>query len=84
MQMIISKKELLDLYKKCFNEQSAASEINKGVTDNLNGYAEHNELNPKAVKAGYQAYKKYLKGTINPNDDDFMEISTIVEDEFGE
>ncbi len=82
--MIISKKELLDLYSKCYDDQSEASEINKSVNEGLKLFAESNELNPKAVKAGYASYKTYMKGTINPNDDDFLEISTIVEDAFGE
>ena len=82
--MIISKKELLDLYKGCFEEHEKVTEINKGVSSDLKSFADHNELNLKAIKAGYWQYKTYMRGTISPNDDDFIEISTIVEDAFGD
>lgn len=81
--MIISKKELLDLYSKCYDDQSEATEINKAVSEDLKGFAEYNKLNPKAVKAGYKTYKSYRGGSIDPNDDAFSEISSIVEDSFG-
>ena len=81
--MIISKKELLDLYSNCYDDQAQAAELNKNVTTILKGFAEHQDLNPKAVKAGYIAYKSYMKGNVNPTDDDYMEILTIVEDSFG-
>ena len=79
--MIISKKEILDFYSKCYDDQSEAAEINKGVTADMKVFAEDKELNLKAVKAGYTAYKSYQKGNIP--DEDYAEIMTIVEDNFG-
>ncbi len=82
--MIISKKELLNLYQHCHDEQSKASVINKEVNEDLKNFAKDNEINVKAVKAGYKMFQTYKKGTINPNDDDFAEIAVIVDDAFEE
>lgn len=81
--MIISKKELLGLYGACYDKATQVSELNKEITSDLKGFAEHNELDPKSVKAGYQTYKKYRSGSINPSEDTFVEIQTIIEDSFG-
>ncbi len=81
--MIISKKQLLGLFEGCYEDQLTASELNKATTQRLKDFAEDQKLNEKAVKAGYKVYKDYMKGTVDPDDEDFLEISTIVEDAFG-
>ena len=81
--MIISKTELLGLYQGCYDRAEQAKIITKEIGEDLKGYAEHNEIDAKAVKSGYQTFKKYRSGGINPGDDALAEILTIVEDSFG-
>jgi len=80
--MIISKKELLTLYGVCYDEQIKATEINKAVNVELNDFAERQELSAPAVKSGYAAYKRYMKGNLTPGDEDYSTILAIVEDSF--
>lgn len=82
--MVISKTELLNMYEGCYDLQSQISELQKEIRDTLKDYATNNELNPKAVSAGYRVYKSYKLGKIDPEDVDYISVMNIVEESFGE
>lgn len=80
--MIISSGELIDLYEGAYDLEKQAAAITKRVADQLNGYAEANEISKTAIKQAYAAFKKFKEGKVSTKDEDYFTLQAIVEEHF--
>lgn len=80
--MIISTKDVIELFESAYDLESQASAIAKTVTARLNGYAEGNELSKTAVKQAYKSFKAFRDGKTSVQDEDYFALQAIVEQHF--
>lgn len=78
MKMIEGQK-LVSFYAALADQELEADEIKKDISAQLKSYAENIEVSPKAIRSGYNLYKKYRNGKDTQNDiDDLTEVENIV------
>ena len=80
--MIISKKELIDLFEHAYDDSCQAAMLNKQVNESLADFASANQADKKAVKAAYVSYKAFKEGKISTQDDDYFTLQSIIEEHF--
>ena len=71
--------ELLDFYAKLYDLEEQASEIRKDIQDQLKVEAEGLSISPKAVKSGFNLFKKYKSGKSTQDElDDYSSIESAI------
>lgn len=80
--MIVSKEEVINVFASAYDKDEEATKIKKEVQEDLQMYAEDNDLNLKSVKQVYALYKKYRNGSVPSDDDTYFELMAAVEEHF--
>ena len=71
--------ELMDFYAKLYDLEEQASEIRKDIQDQLKAEAEELSASPKAVKSGFNLFKKYKNGKSTQDElDDYSSIESAI------
>lgn len=80
--MIISKKELLDLFQAVYDTEQEIANLRIEASEWLADYAESNELSKKTLKEAYNVYKAFRNGKVTSRDEDYFTILAIIEESF--
>lgn len=80
---MIDSNNLIAFFDAIYKEDEEATEIKKGIAEDLKSFAENNEIEPKAMKSAYALYKRYKSGKNTAKDcEDYSEMSGIIENFF--
>lgn len=60
--MQIDEQEMIDFFKGLYTEEQRADETKAGIREDLRGFAESHEANPKVINAAYNHFKKIASG----------------------
>jgi len=82
--MIISKKELLDLFEDLYDTEQTIAQMRSGIQGSLKGYSVDNTLSLRGVKEAYKVYKSFRDGKVSATDEDYLTLTAIIEAHFGE
>jgi hypothetical protein len=82
--MIVSKKELLDLFTANYDTGKQAEMLNKQITESLGGFADSNKISKKALRAAFTSFKAFKEGKVSTNDEDYFTLQAIIEEHFAE
>lgn len=79
MFKMIEGQKLINFYAALADQEAEADEIKKDISEQLKSQASNIEISPKAMKAGYNLYKKYRNGKSTQNEiDDYTEVENII------
>ncbi|HRS26400.1 MAG TPA: hypothetical protein P5140_07675 [Methanofastidiosum sp.] len=80
--MIISKKELLDLFQSMYETEQEAKQLKKEVNEQLSNFAESNGVSPKALREAFSMFKAFRAGKVSSHDEDYFSLMNIIEEYF--
>ena len=80
--MIVSKDEVLTFFESLYDKESEISAIRDDIKENIEIFADDNDISKKTIRQGYSVYKSYRNGKVAPDDDAYYEIVAAVEEKF--
>lgn len=81
--MILSKSELLDMFEDLYGTEQTIIQLRQAIGESLKVYSEDNELSLKGLKEAFKIYKAYRDGKVSAVDEDYLTLTAIIEDHFG-
>lgn len=79
MNQMIEGQKLINFYAALSEQEAEADEIKKDISEQLKSQASAIEISPRAMKAGYNLFKKYKNGKSTQNEiDDYTEVENII------
>lgn len=76
---MIEGQKLISFYAALADQEAEAEDIKKDIAEQLKSQAFNIEISPKAMRSGYNLFKKYRNGKSTQNEiDDYTEVENIV------